>query len=187
MRSLIKTIGNNANSIIVYLDPANPLQIISVASLLNTKNKTIIWIHFTIEMQIAIGAGPTLSKFVRLHLPFDFCFQASVFRNGLRGAGKTSTSKPYSFLFSAASSLVKVVFHVFKGKHLKIYRASCPIFVSCQQSLHRDHACPILEMVSQIQAAAEINEIASPKLNTALEWSVMVAPFQQTNRFPLLL
>jgi hypothetical protein len=50
IRSLIKNIRNDANSIVIYLDFATPLQIIaiwfSVASLLHTRNKTIVWIHF---------------------------------------------------------------------------------------------------------------------------------------------
>jgi hypothetical protein len=50
LRSLIKNIDNNANSIIIYLDFANPLQMIaiwlSVSSLLDTRNKTIVWTHF---------------------------------------------------------------------------------------------------------------------------------------------
>ena len=50
IRSLIKNIDNNASSIVIYLDFANPLQMtaiwLSVSSLLDTRHKTIVWTHF---------------------------------------------------------------------------------------------------------------------------------------------
>jgi hypothetical protein len=50
MRSLLDHIDNDADSIVVYLDLATPLQImaiwLSVATLRDKRNKTIIWTHF---------------------------------------------------------------------------------------------------------------------------------------------
>jgi hypothetical protein len=50
IRSVLKNTDNNATSILIYLDLANPLQMIavwlSVSSLVDTRDKTIVWTHF---------------------------------------------------------------------------------------------------------------------------------------------
>ena len=50
IRSIIKNLGNQANSIVIYLDSANSLQMtavwLSVASFLYKRNKITVWIHF---------------------------------------------------------------------------------------------------------------------------------------------
>jgi hypothetical protein len=51
VRSLLKNIKNNSNYIVIYLDSANPLQLLAVwlsvaSSLAATRNKTIVWTHF---------------------------------------------------------------------------------------------------------------------------------------------
>src|SRR5262249_52558291 len=50
IRSLLSHLDNDADSIVIYLDLATPLQIIaiwlSVASLRDKRNKSILWTHF---------------------------------------------------------------------------------------------------------------------------------------------
>ena len=65
-RSLLKDINNKATCIVIYLDFANPVQILavwlSVVCLVATRNKTIVWTHFD---RISGWQGTKIGRFVR--------------------------------------------------------------------------------------------------------------------------